>query len=72
MGGVGGHALGGVHGDGISESDVLTHVVAVEDGAGPVTEPSAAMRVAIGSMAATRHRFPLRTESSRRHAIGPA
>src|SRR6185312_1632816 len=36
--GVGGDALGGVHGGGITQSDVLGEVVAVEDGAGTVGE----------------------------------
>src|SRR5271168_2208354 len=36
---VGGDALGGVHGGGIAQGDVLAHVVVFEDGAGLVGEP---------------------------------
>ena len=38
MAGVGGDALGGVHGGGIAQGDVVAHVVVVEDGAGVVGE----------------------------------
>jgi hypothetical protein len=37
--GVGGDALGGVHGGGITQGDVVAHVVVVEDGAGLIGEP---------------------------------
>jgi hypothetical protein len=37
--GVGGDALGGVHGDGVAEPDVLAQVLVVEDDACAVGEP---------------------------------
>ena len=46
--GVSGHALGGVHRDGVPVGDVLAHVVAVEGRAGPVTEPASRDAVAVG------------------------
>ena len=49
---------------------MLAHVVTVEHHARVVAEPSAAIRLVVGSTAATRHRLPLRTWSSRLVAVG--
>ena len=48
VGGVGGDALGGVHGDGVAVGDVLANVVAVEDDAGVVVEASGGEAVVVG------------------------
>ena len=63
VGGVGGDALGAVHGNGVAQNDVLAQVLILEDGAGPVIETFGGDAISGGSMAATRHRLPLRTES---------
>jgi hypothetical protein len=60
---VGGDALGGVHGRGVAQGDVLAQVVTVENDAGPSPRRSAARRLRSGSTAATRQRLPLRTWS---------
>jgi hypothetical protein len=57
VGVVGGDALGGVHGDGVAQFDVLAQVVVVEDGAGVVGEPFGGHPIRL----LTRQRLPLRT-----------
>jgi hypothetical protein len=61
VGGVGGDALGGVHGDGVAVGDVFANVIGVEDADRVVAEGRAAMRLFSGLMAVTRQRWPLRT-----------
>ena len=63
MCGVGGNALGGVHGRGVAVGDVLGDVVGVEYGAARSVRRSAAIRPVAGSTALTRQRSPLRTAS---------
>ena len=62
--GAGGDGPGRVHRGGIPVGDVLTHIVAVEDGAGSSDSRRAAIRLRSASTAATCQRFPLRTGSA--------
>lgn len=60
-----GHALGGVHGGGVAQGDVLAAVVAFEDDRALSVSRSAAIGPASASTQATRQRLPLRTWSMR-------
>ena len=65
MGGVGGDALGGVHGDGVAVSDMLAQVVPSKAARAPSSRRRAVIRVFCGvSMAEMCQRLPLRTGSA--------
>jgi len=66
--GVGGDALGRVHRDGIPVGDVLTHIVAAEDG-GPVGQSTSGDPVAVGVDGGHPPTISIAHRISRRHVV---
>jgi hypothetical protein len=67
--GVGGDGLGRVQRDGVPVGDVRTHIVAVEDGAGPVTEPASGDPVAVAVDGGHPPTISIAQRSARRHVV---